>query len=193
MEISSKEESTLAAGAAQSASLSDRVIQIDGGRVVSFRNAEPQDEPFLLEVYGSTRLEELALTNWDAQQRQAFLKMQFDAQHDHYGRQYPWAQYLLILVNESAVGRLYIADTEKEIRILDITVLPEHRGSRVGTAIVRELMGLAAEKGKALGIYVEEFNRSLGLFERLGFVRSGESGYSFLMRWSGEATASQTA
>ena len=168
----------------------EKAIEIEGGRVVSFRAVGPEDEPFLLEVYGSTRSEELALTGWDEQQRAAFLKMQLDAQHVHYRGQYPDAEYLVILVDGIGVGRLYLAETADEIRILDITVLPENRGAGVGTAIVQELMRASAASGKALGIYVESFNRSLGLFERLGFVRSGENGYSYLLRWSGE-TASQ--
>jgi ribosomal protein S18 acetylase RimI-like enzyme len=164
-------------------------IAMDGGRRVSFRPAAPEDESFLLEVYGSTRLEELALTNWDQHQRAAFLKMQLDAQHIHYRGQYPAAQYLIILLNEVRVGRLYMAETSDEVRILDITVVPQFRGAGIGSAIVRELMPMAAARGKPLGIYVESFNRSLGLFERLGFVKSGENGYSFLMRWSGESEA----
>jgi len=165
---------------------------MDGGRVVTFREVVAEDTPLLLEVYGSTRLDELALTNWDEQQRHAFLKMQLDAQHLHYRGHYPVAQYLVILVDGLAAGRLYVAETSEEIRILDITVLPEYRGSGIGTAIIKELMPIAAATGKPLGIYVESFSRSLGLFERLGFVRSGEIGYSFLLRW-GAGTASQTA
>src|SRR5262247_3015820 len=64
--------------------IGERSIEIEGRRVVSFRAVGPEDEPFLMEVYGSTRAEELALTGWDEQQRGAFLKMQLDAQHVHY-------------------------------------------------------------------------------------------------------------
>jgi GNAT superfamily N-acetyltransferase len=164
-------------------------IAIDGGRVVSFRPACDEDERFLLDVYSSTRAEELALTNWDEHQRHSFLKMQFDAQHIHYRGQYPAAQYLIVLLNDVPVGRLYLAEKADEVRILDITVLPQHRAAGIGSAIVKNLMPMATSMGKPLGIYVEGFNRSLGLFERLGFVKSGENGYSFLMRWSAESEA----
>lgn len=167
-------------------------IELDADRVLTFRPVGPADEPFLLAVYASTREEELALTGWTDQQRNAFLKMQFDAQHVHYRGQYPAARYLIIQLNQNPVGRIYIAETDDEIRVLDVTVLPEYRGGGIGTAIIRQLMQTAAAAGKPLGIYVETYNRSLGLFERLGFVRSGEAGYSFLMLWS-PVTASQTA
>jgi len=167
-------------------------IELGGEQVITFRPVGPDDEPFLLEVYGSTRDEELALTGWDEQQRGVFLKMQLDAQHVHYRGQYPAAEYLVILMNGDAVGRVYLAQTADEIRILDITVLPEKRGAGIGTAIVEALKPVAEATDKQLGIYVESFNRSLVLFERLGFVRSGENGYSYLMRWRADS-AIQTA
>jgi GNAT superfamily N-acetyltransferase len=170
--------------------IGEKAIAIDGRGVVSFRPVRPEDEPFLLEVYGTTRAEELALTGWDHQQRGIFLKMQLDAQHAHYQGQYPGAEYLVILIDGAEAGRLYLAEREDEIRILDITVLPDMRGGGIGTAIIEQLKPIAGARGKDLGIYVENFNRSLGLFERLGFVRSGENGYSFLMRWSAAAAGS---
>ena len=51
---------------------------------LSLRETRPTDRPFLLAVYGSTRADELALVDWDAPTRAAFLQMQFDAQDRHY-------------------------------------------------------------------------------------------------------------
>lgn len=162
-------------------------ISLGDSRLASVRPAHSEDEPFLLEVYGSTRADELALTDWDEALRDAFLKMQFSAQQAHYRQHHPEGEHYVILVNGNAVGRLYIAEKETEVRILDITILPEHRNAGIGTPIIRELMAEAAMIGKALRIYVESFNRSRGLFERLGFVKSGESGHSYLMEWRRES------
>jgi GNAT superfamily N-acetyltransferase len=158
-------------------------IPLDESRLATFRPATADDESLLLAVYGSTRMEELALTNWDPAQRDAFVKMQYSAQQSHYREHYPEGEHLIILVNDVAVGRLYIAEIADQIRILDITVLPQHRRLGIGTPIIKELMTEAAAIGKPLRIYVESFNPSLRLFERLGFVKSGESGYSYLMEW----------
>ncbi len=167
--------------------IGSKEISLAGSRLATVRPVNSEDKPFLLKVYGSTRAQELALTNWDEAQRDAFLRMQFSAQQSHYGEHYPGGEHYVILVNEDAVGRLYIADVEKEVRILDITILPHHRSAGIGTPIIRELMAEAAAIGKPLRIYVESFNPSLGLFERLGFVKSDESGYSYLMEWRAEA------
>lgn len=150
---------------------------------ITFRPAEPSDEAFLLEVYGSTRAEELRAVPWNETQREAFLKMQFAAQHQHYKQLYPEGDYLIILDRDRAVGRLYVARLKEQIRIIDITILPEERGRGLGTSIIGDLMAEAAQAKKPLRIYVESFNPSLRLFERLGFSNVEENGFHLLMQW----------
>src|SRR5437588_12635383 len=72
--------------------IESKEIKLDGSGVVSFRPAVKEDEAFLLDVYGSTRLDELALTNWDQTQKDAFVRMQFTAQQRHYSQQSPTAE-----------------------------------------------------------------------------------------------------
>ena len=47
-----------------------------GGKI-TFRLIEDKDMEFLYQVYASTREEELAQVNWDAAQKEEFLRMQF--------------------------------------------------------------------------------------------------------------------
>jgi ribosomal protein S18 acetylase RimI-like enzyme len=150
---------------------------------INFRPAGPEDEAFLLKVYGSIRAEELAVVPWSEAQREAFLRMQLEAQHLHYRQRYPAGEFLVILDGERAVGRLYIARLQEQIRIMDITILPEERGRGLGTSILRDLMTEAARAPKPLRIYVESFNPSLRLFERLGFSKVEEEGIHLLMQW----------
>lgn len=158
-------------------------IALADSRVVFFRQVTPEDDAFLIAVYGSTRAEELALTNWDDSQRETFLRMQFGAQAAHYLEHYPGGEHFIIFADGEAVGRVYVANIEKEIRILDITLFPRNRGTGIGAPIIKELMAEAAGFGKPLTIYIESYNRSMGLFERLGFAKVGEHGYSHLMEW----------
>lgn len=152
-------------------------------KAVTLRAVTEQDEAFLLEVYASTRADELALTQWDEAQREVFLRMQFAAQLSHYRTHYPDGEHLVILLGGNPIGRVYVARLEGEIRILDITILPRDRNVGTGTAILNDLMAEASRVGKPLRIHVESYNRSRRLFERLGFVKSGESGYSDLLEW----------
>ncbi|MGB7921692.1 MAG: GNAT family N-acetyltransferase [Pyrinomonadaceae bacterium] len=162
----------------------------DGARV-TFRPVQPGDEPFLLKVYSTTRADELAQVPWDEEQRQAFLNMQFTAQQMHYQSHHPEATHEIILLNERPIGRVYIDRADHPIQILDITLLPEHRNKGIGTLILKDLLAEAASAGRSLTIYVESFNPSLSLFERLGFSRSREEGIYLLMEWRAEEEGKQ--
>lgn len=150
---------------------------------ITLRDALPEDESFLFEVYVSTRAQEMAFVPWDDEQRKSFLTMQFVAQHTHYREQFPDASYSVILRDESPVGRLYVLTGNRESQILDITILPEYRKGGIGTSLVRDLLDQAEQAGKRVLIYVETFNPSLRLFERLGFKSIAEEGLNFLMEW----------
>ena len=149
----------------------------------TLRPVQQEDEELLLELYSSARADELALVPWDAAQKQAFLQMQFSAQQKHYQAYFPHATHEMILAEGQPVGRLYVDRRETEIRILDITLLPQARGRGIGTHILLNLMKEANHRNRSCSIYVESFNRSLGLFQRLGFVKTEESGASWLMEW----------
>jgi ribosomal protein S18 acetylase RimI-like enzyme len=82
-----------------------------------------------------------------------------------------------------ALGRLYLARWKSEHRIVDIALLPAHRGSGLGTALLTDLLDEAAAVGKAVSIHVEKFNPAMSLYRRLGFVAAGEEGAYDLMRW----------
>lgn len=151
--------------------------------VISGRPVQPKDESFLLDVYASTRAAELALTPWTAEQRFAFVQMQFTAQQAHYQHYYPEAVHEIILANGKPIGRSYIDRRATEIRVLDLTLLPEFRGVGIGTQLFRALMAEAAAAHKTVSIHVEAFNPSLHFFERLGFVKKEEDGIYHLMEW----------
>lgn len=155
---------------------------------VSLRPVAAGDEEFLVSVYASTRADELARVPWSEAQRAAFVRMQFDAQQLHYRTHNPAATHDVILLDQLPIGRLYVARRRDEIRILDITLLPEHRGRGVGTSLLKDLMGEAERAGLPLNIYVESYNRSRGLFERLGFKkvdRPEDDGVNYLFEWRG--------
>lgn len=129
----------------------------------------------------------MALVPWDEEQKKSFLSMQFAAQDSHYRAQFPDASFSIIYRDDSPVGRLYVLREEQEIRILDITILPEYRNCGVGSSLVQELLAEAAAAGKRLRIYVETYSPSLQLFERLGFKSIAEEGMNFLLEWSPES------
>jgi GNAT superfamily N-acetyltransferase len=149
---------------------------------ITLRPAGPDDYEFLVEVYGSTRAEELALVPWNNEQRDAFIRSQFNAQQEHYLKTYPAATHDIIVSNGRPVGRLYVARLDHEIRIIDITLLPAERNVGIGSYLIKQLLDDAKQTGKITRIYVEEFNLSLRLFQRLGFSPSEQHGIHLLLQ-----------
>lgn len=151
------------------------------GASVELRPVEPGEEEFLYRVYASTRTEELAVVAWDDAGKEAFLRMQFTAQDRYYHAQMPDASYQVVLVDGVAAGRLYVDRRAGEIHVIDIALLPEHRGHGLGTRLMREVLSEADAAGKRVTIYVERFNPALRLYERLGFSRIGDEGVYLLL------------
>jgi ribosomal protein S18 acetylase RimI-like enzyme len=134
-------------------------------------------------VYGSTRAEELAAVPWDDAQKNAFLRAQFDAQDAWWREHYAAATFDVVLVDGEPAGRLYVHRGPSEFRIVDIALLPEHRGGGVGTRLLRDLVTEADAAGKSVTIHVERMNPALRLYERLGFALAEDKGvYLFLER-----------
>jgi GNAT superfamily N-acetyltransferase len=150
---------------------------------ITLRPAAPEDRDFLLRVYASTREEELATTSWDEAQKQSFLAAQFSAQDTWYRERYAGAALDVILADGVPAGRFYVHRREREIRLMDIALLPEHRGRGIGTALLNDLFAEATAAGKTVTIHVELFNPARRLYERLGFTQIGEHGVYHLMEW----------
>ena len=159
---------------------------------VSLAPAGPDDEEFLFRVYAATRQSEMELLpHWSTQQKQAFLAMQSEAQHRHYRAYYPGATYQVIRRNGVSVGRLYLDRGADAFLVLDIALLPEHRGAGIGSLLMRHVIEEAAAAGKPVRIHVERHNRALDWYRRLGFVPVEDVGVYWLMERT--ATAARAA
>lgn len=149
---------------------------------IKLRAVQDSDEEFLLKVYGSTREQELAQVPWTAEQKGQFVRMQYEAQKSHYAAQHPIASQEIICVEDDDAGRLYLDRSGEKFHILDITVLPEYRNRGAGSFLLGQIMTEAKEAGKPVSIYVETFNPSLRLFQRLGFTAVQQEGFHLLMQ-----------
>jgi GNAT superfamily N-acetyltransferase len=164
------------------------LLRAAAGLGVSYRPSTDEDLPFLALVYASTRLEEVAQTGWPLEMQHQFLAHQADAQHQHYRRHYPDAEWLVIERGGEAIGRLFIEEWASQIRLIDISLLPLGRGGGVGTAILADLQEMAADAGKPLTIHVERNNPAMRLYHRVGFAKIDEHGVYDLMEWRPEAS-----
>jgi len=158
-------------------------------RSIELRPTERTDEEFLRRVYGSTRAEELALVDWDDDQKRAFVASQFEAQRRYYEETCEGATFQVIVVDGEDAGRLYVARGPDEIRIVDISLLPEHRNIGIGTVLLEQLLAEGAQAGSRVSIHVERLNPARRLYERLGFVMVADGLVYVLMAWYPPAQA----
>ena len=152
---------------------------------VTLRPVQESDNEFLLKVYGSTREQEMAQVPWTAEQKQQFVRMQYEAQKNHYAAQHPHASHEIICLEGDAAGRLYLDRSGEKFHILDITLLPEHRNQGAGSFLLGQIMAEAKEAGKPVSIFVETYNPSLRLFQRLGFTPIQQEGFHLLLQCAG--------
>jgi ribosomal protein S18 acetylase RimI-like enzyme len=151
---------------------------------VSLRPVTPADREFLVAVYGGTRAAELAQVAWDAAQKAAFVRWQFELQDKEYRQRYPDARYDVILVDDVPAGRIWVGVDDKQIRLLDIAITPQFQNRGVGTYLLRQLMAEATETKKVLRHMVFVLNDNAHRFyERLGFVVIEDLGGYKHMEW----------
>jgi len=164
-----------------------RLVQLsrmtDSSHSISTRPVTPDDERFLLQVYQSSRGDDLRGLGWDEDRISEFLEMQYEAQRRFFEGDYQNASDEVVLLDSKPAGRLMVERREHELRCIDLALLPAYRNRGVGTSIVRNLQTEAAAENKSLRLQVIRFSRAVGLLERLGFIRTSETGTHFQMEW----------
>jgi GNAT superfamily N-acetyltransferase len=148
----------------------------------TLRPVTTEDAAFLLQVYKSSRGEDLRELGWDEARIDEFLDLQYEAQRA-FDKDYPQANDEVILSSGERAGRLLVDSRENEIRCIDLALLPEFRNQGLGTSLLRRLQQEAASAHKPLRLQVIRYSRAISLFERLGFVRTSETGTHFQMEW----------
>lgn len=147
---------------------------------VTLRPAEAEDRPLMLRVYASTREPELEASGMPREQWPPFLEHQFEAQSRHY-ETYEDTSFEVVLVDGEQAGRLIVARWPEELRVVDVALLPEHRGRGIGGELMRELVEEADQRGVKTSIHVERFNPARRLYDRLGFEPVSETDVYLLL------------
>ena len=158
---------------------------------IELRPTQPEDLEVLYRVYADSREEELSAVRWAAGEKEAFLRFQFNAQHQQYHAHFTGAQFDLICRDGEPIGRLYVDRGETIVTLIDIALLTEHRGQGIGGRLIRELLNEARAGGKRVRLHVEHNNRVLRLYERLGFQRIADRGVYYQMEWASQPSSAE--
>jgi ribosomal protein S18 acetylase RimI-like enzyme len=126
------------------------------------------DRDFLFRVYASTR-DDLAVLPWPDETKEAFLRQQFDARTRDYEARFAEARPAVVLRDGEPVGQLWVSRSQEEVRMLDVALLPEHRGAGVGTSLVVDLLAEGRAQRLPVRLHVRVDSPARRLYERLGF------------------------
>jgi GNAT superfamily N-acetyltransferase len=148
---------------------------------VDLRRENPDDREFLARLYASTRWAELTNSGWSDERKIAFLQQQFAAQTLHYDRFYADAVRSIVTSRHRPIGCLYLLQMAGDLRIVDISLLPEFRGFGIGGALMRRVFLQAEQTGSKVSIHVESFNPARRLYARLGFAEKSSDDVYILM------------
>lgn len=156
------------------------------------RPESPPDLDFQHRLYASTRVAEMALIDWSAADKQAFLLQQSSAQLFHYRQHYPDAAFLVCEQAGKPIGRVYLKSAADELRLMDIALLPEHRGQGLGRILMAAVIETARHDDLPVGLHVEPNNPARSWYLRLGFEPVAEVGvYRFMRLPSDQLSAAQ--
>ncbi len=148
---------------------------------LSFRPIVEQDREFLYRIYAAAREKEMALTGWSDEQKEEFLRMQFNLQHIQYLQNYREGSFEIILVDDIPAGRLYVNRGKEEIRIIDLELLVDFQNRGIGSKIMNDLAAEANRKNLPLTLHVLHDNPAIKFYERLGFKIKEDKGMYLLV------------
>lgn len=158
-------------------------ISLDGAPAdIGLRASRESDRELLHAVFVGTRTAEFANAGWHAEEIGKLLDEQFAMQDAYYRRHYPRARFDVVLRGAAPVGRLYHDWSGSEVRLIDIALLPQHRGAGIGGRLTRALVAEAARRSLPMTLHVETDNPVRAFYRRLGFAKTGENGVYEQMR-----------
>jgi ribosomal protein S18 acetylase RimI-like enzyme len=144
----------------------------------ALRPAIPADCDFEAMLYASTRedLRPLGPEVFDG-----LVGMQFRAQSMSIRLDHPMADRKIVIVEDAPAGRLIVDGSGDHIEVIDIALLPQFRAHGIGSSVLGGVLAHADRMGRAVRLHVEKQSRAVRLWERLGFVISGDVGMYFTM------------
>ena len=143
---------------------------------LSRRPASASDEPFARQTHHAAYHDVVVAQfgAWDKALQDAFFDRGW----------YP-ADHEILLMDGQPCGYLKIRELSEVIHLDKLVIDPRFQNQGVGTAVLRQLKARAAAKGVPLRLQTHLQNRALGLYEREGFRRYGETATHVLMEWDG--------
>jgi len=141
---------------------------------INLRPATPDDYEFAYRVHRAAMREAVEQTyGWDEAWQARYFREHFDP-----------AKRQIIRCDGVDVGVLSVEEREDSLFLALVAILPEYQGRGIGTTLIRRLQRRAKAGSVPVTLQVLKINRARALYERLGFVLTGETETHYQMRWS---------
>jgi ribosomal protein S18 acetylase RimI-like enzyme len=151
---------------------------------VNLRPESTVDEPLVRRLILETVTDELGASAWPEPMRGHLLGIQYTARRHSHRANHPAAASQVIQADGVDVGWALVNTMPHEVRVVEIMILPEWRGSGIGTAVLNEILVIAARARKPVRLNVNVMNQgALRLYTRLGFRKIAEDAVQYLMEF----------
>jgi GNAT superfamily N-acetyltransferase len=139
-----------------------------------FRQATPADAPFLRELHHRAYRDVVVrqFGAWD------------EAAQDRWFDEGLAESHFSVLEHAGQpIGAVGLRETSEGWFLAELQVLPEHQGRGLGTAALSAVLERAGQAQQRITLRVLLQNRARSLYERHGFVTTGQTETHYLMEW----------
>ena len=164
--------------------MSDSLVLETTKGFCTLRPERPDDADFLYALFRSHTLPGVAAVQVDDAMKESLLRMQFRSQMATYRAQYPDARFGILERDSTPFGRLIVHEADGVATFVDFALLPDDRGSGLGTAVILRVLDWVAERCAVVRLSILWNNEaSLRLTRRVGFVQVADAPPYVVMEW----------
>lgn len=151
---------------------------------ITYRLANQDDDAFLFDLFVQTRQSDFQNLSMDDNQKQMLLRWQYQAQSKSYFAHHPDLTHFIILNHGEPVGRFMFNESENDLHIVDIAVMPQTQNQGIGSAVIQKYIEYGKQTHKKVWLQVFKTNKAKHLYERMGFQITSENDLQYTMEWS---------
>ncbi len=142
---------------------------------VDLRPATTADDELLAGLYAQTRAAELAPLPWPQEQKDDFVRSQWELRRAAYQATHAASDYEIVVADGRDLGCVFVAALDDgSIRIVDIVLIEEWCGRGIGTAVLAPILADADRRGVTVSLHVDPHTAAVRFYERLGFVAGND-------------------
>jgi ribosomal protein S18 acetylase RimI-like enzyme len=148
------------------------------------RPALDADDAFLFDVFCTTKRDQVAALP-NPHLAAHFLRIEYTAQNRRFAVRFPGYERWVVLVEGEPAGRLYLHRAPSLLQIVDITLLPEHRGLGLGRRLMELVLDEAAAHDQSVTLRMSRDNpRAANLYDTVGFRLVNEDDLDVYFEWT---------